>query len=89
MSDRTFEIRILPQYCKGCALCVEACGEGKLYINPRPDRQGVQKVAAREEVDCTGCLKCATICPDAAIEIYRVAPKARSGSSQRARQAPA
>jgi len=88
MSNRTFEIRILLQYCKGCALCVEACGEGKLYINPRPDRRGVQKVVARDEVDCTGCLKCATICPDAAIEVYRLAHRAHGGS-RRAGQAPA
>jgi len=76
MSGKRFEVRLLLGYCKGCGLCVEVCDQGKLYISPRPDKQGVLKAAVAEEVDCTGCLKCATICPDAAIEIYRAAEAA-------------
>ncbi len=82
MSDKRFEVTILPRYCKGCGLCVEACGEGKLYIDPRPDMEGLLNAAVRDDVDCTGCLKCATICPDAAIEVYRVAEMASSVASE-------
>ena len=70
-----FEVKILRRYCKGCGLCVEVCTEGKLYIDARPDKRGVQPAAVSGDADCTGCLRCATICPDAAIEVYRVAAK--------------
>lgn len=73
MSDKGIEIRVLHRHCKGCGLCVEVCSERKIYINPRPDKHGVQRAALVEDIDCTGCLKCATICPDAAIEIFRLA----------------
>ncbi len=72
MKDRGFEVRIIRRHCKGCALCVEVCKPGKIYINARPNKQGVRTVAVARHVDCTGCLKCATICPDAAIEIFCV-----------------
>jgi 2-oxoglutarate ferredoxin oxidoreductase subunit delta len=68
-----FKVTILRRYCKGCGLCVEVCAEGRLYIDPQPDKRGVQSAAVSADADCTGCLRCATICPDAAIEIYRVA----------------
>ena len=67
------EVRILRRYCKGCGLCVEVCEAGKLRIDTQPDKRGVQAAVVVGDVDCTGCLKCATICPEAAIEIYRVA----------------
>jgi 2-oxoglutarate ferredoxin oxidoreductase subunit delta len=70
--DDTIEITVLTEYCKGCGLCVEFCAQGKLYIDPTPDRRGVQTAAVRADVDCTGCLQCATICPDAAIEVRRI-----------------
>ncbi|MFO7959183.1 MAG: 4Fe-4S dicluster domain-containing protein [Candidatus Brocadiia bacterium] len=70
--DRRFEIHISAGYCKGCGLCVEFCDQGKLYIRQQPDKRGIQTAAVRPEVECTGCLKCAVICPDAAIEVVRV-----------------
>ena len=82
MSDKVCEVVILRRYCKGCGLCVEVCSKGKLRIDPNPDQHGVQPVAVREEAVCTGCLKCTTICPDAAIEIYRVAETASSPGGQ-------
>ena len=69
MSDKAFRVVVLEQFCKGCALCVEFCGQGKLYIRQTPNEHGIQTAAVRPEIDCTGCRKCAIICPDAAIEI--------------------
>ncbi len=37
-----------------------------------PNKQGIQTAAVHEDVDCTGCLQCATMCPDAAIEVTQV-----------------
>ncbi len=74
MPDRKFEVAVLEQYCKGCGLCVEHCGQGKLYIVQRPNKRGIQIAGVRADKDCTGCLQCATICPDAALEITRLEP---------------
>ena len=75
MSDREFEVKILNRYCKGCGLCVEACHQGKIHINPQPNKEGRQTAATKEDIRCTGCLQCATICPDAAVEVYELQPK--------------
>jgi len=72
MSEKVFEVTILRRFCKGCGLCVEFCDAGKIYIEEKPNKQGIQIAALRPEVDCTGCLQCATICPDGAIEIRRI-----------------
>ena len=71
-NEKRCEVVVLNKYCKGCGLCVDVCAKGKLYMSARPDQHGVQPAAVKQEGVCTGCLKCATICPDAAIEIYRV-----------------
>jgi len=70
MSGKSFEVRVLSAYCKGCGLCVGLCEAGKLYLEQTPNERGVQAAAVNAEADCTGCLRCATICPDAAIEVY-------------------
>ena len=72
MSDKTFEVVIDEHYCKGCALCIEFCPAGKLYIQEKPTKLGVQPAAAKPDVNCTGCSQCAIICPDAAIRLCRV-----------------
>jgi 2-oxoglutarate ferredoxin oxidoreductase subunit delta len=69
MAHKRYQIVILEQYCKGCGLCIEFCKKGKLYIRQMPNKQGIQTAAVHEDVDCTGCLQCATMCPDAAVEI--------------------
>jgi len=80
MAGKAFRVRIVTKYCKGCGLCVEACEKGKLYIDRRPNEQGYMPSAVRDDVDCTGCQKCAVMCPDAAIEIVRL-PATTAGAS--------
>jgi len=80
MPGKRFEVTILTRFCKGCGLCVEFCEQGKLYIEKKPNRRGVQTAAVRPDVDCTGCLQCATMCPDAAVEIRRVEAAASAAS---------
>ena len=69
MSEWQFEVTILDRLCKGCGLCVEFCEPGKIVMRDRPNRRGVVTVLVRPDVDCTGCRKCATMCPDAAVQI--------------------
>jgi formate hydrogenlyase subunit 6/NADH:ubiquinone oxidoreductase subunit I len=38
--------------------------------------------AVGPEADCTGCLQCATICPDAAIEVRRAKTAVRSAGAR-------
>lgn len=84
MADREFEVTILRAYCKGCGLCVEVCEQRKIAIDPQPNEKGIQPAVVLAEVHCTGCLKCALMCPDAAIEIRQLLGAAtdegRSGS---------
>ncbi len=77
-----FQVKIDPRFCKGCALCVEFCPQDKLRIRRKPNKKGIQIAEVREEIECTGCMRCAVICPDAAVEITGVKQKVatRSGS---------
>jgi indolepyruvate ferredoxin oxidoreductase beta subunit len=59
------EVRITPEWCKGCDICVKMCPERCLVLNAinvvevaRPDR-------------CTGCRICEWLCPDFAIEVVK------------------
>jgi 2-oxoglutarate ferredoxin oxidoreductase subunit delta len=72
MSNRTFKVTVLTQFCKGCGLCVEFCEQGVLQMHTKPNRRGILTAVVRREADCTGCLQCATICPDAALEVARI-----------------
>lgn len=83
MSSKTFDVRLLVHYCKGCGLCVDCCPQGKLYLEKVPNKKGIHQVAVHGEPDCTGCLKCATICPDAAIEIFRCGRQATEAAARR------
>jgi 2-oxoglutarate ferredoxin oxidoreductase subunit delta len=77
---RLFEVRVLSRYCKGCGLCVEFCRQGKLTIQEKPNRQGIRVAAVKADVECTGCMRCALMCPDAAIELVRLGETSTVGA---------
>ena len=62
-------VRILEQYCKGCGLCITVCRKRALTLSDGVNRRGIRVAVVREGVNCTGCLNCVLMCPDAAIEI--------------------
>ena len=64
------EVRILREYCKGCALCVQVCPVKCLRLSGEVTDDGIQPAETVEDVECTGCLQCYTVCPDAAVEVY-------------------
>ena len=64
-----YSVRINLDYCKGCGLCVGVCPKHGLFIAEKLSPLGVRTVSVRQDVQCTLCRNCCTICPDAAIEI--------------------
>jgi 2-oxoglutarate ferredoxin oxidoreductase subunit delta len=62
-------IRISLAHCKGCGLCVEFCPRGALVMGTDLGPRGVNAAEVADESKCAGCLNCAVVCPDAAIEI--------------------
>lgn len=69
-----FDVELISTHCKGCGLCIEVCGEGKIQISSSPNERGIHPACIIAHVKCSGCMKCTAICPDAAIEIYRLHP---------------
>lgn len=63
------KVRVLTEYCKGCGLCVGVCPVEALETSDQLSDLGVYPPRQKGDVQCTGCLGCALICPDAAIEI--------------------
>jgi 2-oxoglutarate ferredoxin oxidoreductase subunit delta len=63
-------VRVLAQFCKGCALCVAACPREALKMSDHLNRLGVPTPEARTGSECVGCLNCVLVCPDAAIEVH-------------------
>lgn len=56
--------------CKGCELCIEACPQDSLELSPKLNAQGYHYVVLVKD-NCTGCVNCALVCPDAVITVYR------------------
>ncbi len=62
----TFEI----ETCKGCELCIDACPQESLQLSEGINKQGYH-FAVLVKDNCTGCVNCALVCPDAVITVYR------------------
>ena len=61
-----FELRITPEWCKGCDICVKMCPERCLSLN-------TQNIVELTEPDrCTGCRVCEWLCPDFAIDVIKL-----------------
>lgn len=63
------KVKVLSQFCKGCGYCVHFCPQK--VLKPGTVRNGIGAfppvVSAPEK--CVKCGICATMCPDAAIEL--------------------
>lgn len=59
--------------CKGCNLCVVACPCDVLSLHAKDvNDRGYHFAYAANPDKCIGCANCASVCPDACIEVYRV-----------------
>ncbi len=65
------EVKVTENFCKGCGLCVWVCPKGVLEVSRKANAAGIRPAVPRQDVECTACLNCAVICPDAAIEVYK------------------
>jgi 2-oxoglutarate ferredoxin oxidoreductase subunit delta len=63
------------ELCKGCYLCISVCPRKVISISKSINRQGYYPAAFKDmnkdNKGCIACVRCATICPDIAIEVYR------------------
>lgn len=64
-------LEIDPDSCKACEYCISQCPKNVLEFGTEVNKAGYRYVTVAREEDCIGCMICATICPDCAIEIYK------------------
>lgn len=60
------------RFCKGCALCINACPQHLLQVARHVSETSYRPAElADPQGKCSGCGMCALVCPDAAIQVYR------------------
>ncbi|BAS29136.1 4Fe-4S dicluster domain-containing protein [Limnochorda pilosa] len=59
--------------CKGCELCLAACGPGVLELSEAFNSRGYRYSQLTDPDRCTSCAQCARVCPEAAIAVYKLA----------------
>jgi len=81
-------IRIDPQRCKGCGLCVWACPQQAVDLTEEVDRRGIRVACLLEDKGCTGCRSCYLVCPDVAITVWKetTAKSSRKAAGDKPRQ---
>lgn len=63
--------------CKGCELCVGACPQKVIGLDPvRLTTKGYHPAVLIDE-GCTGCSICALVCPEGAITVFREDTRAK------------
>lgn len=65
------KVVVLSEFCKGCGYCVDACPKKVLGLGEKVNAKGYQYAMPVEPENCISCTLCATVCPDAAIEVYQ------------------
>lgn len=72
VSGKMGKVHIDEEYCKGCALCINACPQHLLRTSKHVSKTSYHPA---EFVDpegmCTGCSLCAVVCPDSALKVFR------------------
>jgi 2-oxoglutarate ferredoxin oxidoreductase subunit delta len=67
------KISINVSHCKGCQLCMSACKKGAIQLSGENDTNEFGfRYAVTVNDDCIACCLCAVMCPDQAIEVYKL-----------------
>ena len=64
--------------CKGCELCVDACPQESMAMSKEINTLGYHYAVLIKD-NCTGCINCALVCPDAVITVYRTRKEGKKG----------
>jgi len=65
------KVDVLKELCKSCLYCTEVCPRKVLAVSKEVNLKGYQYIYPANPDACIGCALCATMCPDAAIEVYK------------------
>lgn len=66
------KVEISEDTCKGCGMCVAACPKKILVISKsRINTKGYHVAEMTDMEACIGCMACATMCPDVAIQVEK------------------
>lgn len=66
------KIIVSETYCKGCGLCVTACPQNIIELDPNKlTQKGYRPARLIDAAQCTGCANCAVMCPDVAITVIK------------------
>ena len=77
-------ISVQVEMCKGCELCIDACPQESMALSKEINKKGYHYAVLVKD-NCTGCVNCALVCPDAVITVYRE-PKKTSKAGTKARE---
>ena len=66
--------------CKGCELCIDACPQDSLRMSKEINPSGYHYAVLIKD-NCTGCVNCALVCPDAVITVYRTKKVGKKGAN--------
>lgn len=66
--------------CKGCELCIDTCPQESLQMSKEINTSGYHYAVLIKD-NCTGCVNCALVCPDAVITVYRTKKEGKKGKS--------
>ena len=61
---------VVPEYCKGCGLCIHYCNKKVLTESEHLNKAGYHYADPSAMDLCAGCMVCALVCPEVAIEVY-------------------
>jgi 2-oxoglutarate ferredoxin oxidoreductase subunit delta len=63
-------VQVQIEMCKGCEICIESCPQDSLALSKEINAKGYHYAVLVQD-NCTGCVNCALVCPDAVITVYR------------------
>ena len=66
------KIEVIKERCKSCGYCVKYCSKQVLAIGKEVNSKGYEYVYAANPDDCIGCAICGRMCPDGAIDVYKL-----------------
>ena len=66
-----YRVKVDAARCKSCELCVPVCPKHIMTISDRKNELGFPVAECTNQSVCIGCLACAEVCPEIAIEITR------------------